>query len=264
MMELVWNGISSTAIPEFSCLKITRQLLGGYRGTSVAVPGRPGAWHFPEQRGRRLLTMECAVLVEEFPTDRRDALTAVADWLDINTEAPLVCGDEPEVYYSAVLLEPPDVNEWRQLGGVFELQFECDPYSYDLNSSLEEFTQNIDDEWSHNFGLLVPTYPVIEITNNGPNNIEGLFFKIQGITINVTATLAVGEVMTINSLGMAVTGVANDDVNLTGYYDPTLLTMSGVYGEFPILVPGVNNFEIEAEQVSEVLVRIFYRKRYRR
>jgi len=262
-MELTWNGISSDLIPELTCGKVTRQLLGAYRGTSVAVPGRPGAWHFSEQRGRRLITVECFVMVDDFPTDRRDALTAVANWLDINTQAALICGDQPTVYYDAVLLEPPNVDEWRQLGGIFELAFEADPYSYDISTSVAEFNQSVDDEWTHDFGLLVATYPVIEITNTGATNLEGLWITIEGVALNITTTLAVGEILTINSIGMAVTGVANDDVNLTGVYDPTTLTMSGVYGEFPILMPGVNTISVEGDQATTLNIQIYYRKRYR-
>ena len=261
--EVTWNEVSSTTIPEFVVEKITRGLFGTHRGSFVDIPGRAGSWYFPDQRGRRRIMMECYILATGFPAPRRDALTRVADWLDIGAEARLILGDDPTVYYNAVLTDPPDVNEWRQLGR-FQLEFVAEPYSYDLDATSETYEVDNDEEWTDNFDLLSATYPIIEVTNRSGSTKTGFTLTVNGSTINYVGSIADDATVTINSIGMAVLAGANDDVMLTGVYEPTDMLMTGVTGSFPILQQGVNSFEINAEPVGGSFeVQVTYRKRYR-
>lgn len=262
--EVIWNEVSSTTIPEFVVEKVTRGLLGKHRGSFVDIPGRAGSWYFPDQRGRRKITMECYILASSFPTGRRDAVTRVADWLDVGDQARLIIGDDPTVYYNAVLLGDSDVNEWRQLGR-FPLEFSVEPYSYDLNATsvLYEAVGN-EDDWTDTFSILSATYPIIEITNRTGGTVTGITFTLNEATLSIVTPLADDATVTINSIGMAVLQGANDDTNLTGVYEPSDMLMSGVQGTFPILMPGNNSFYIAADPVGGTFdVRVTYRNRYR-
>lgn len=268
--EIIWNDVSSLTIPEFTCSTIKRGVLGAHRGTFVEIAGRDGAWYFPEERGRRKISIECFILAESFPQARRDVFTEVANWLDINGETSLVLGDDPTVFYNAVLLDPVDPDEWRELGE-FGLEFSAQPYSLAMETSAVEFEQIMDDEWSYNFDVMSHTRPVVEITNVSGGTITGFNFIMGsdgsgfgGYSLNYPGALADGATLNINSIGMAVLSGANDDVMLTGVYEPTDLLMTGVSGTFPIIEPGVVNMSIEGEDTgAEVEIRVLYRKRYR-
>jgi phage-related protein len=203
------------------------------------------------------------VIANTWPTARRDAVTEVADWLDVGDQAALILGDNPDFYYNAVLTDPPDVDEWREVGR-FELVFEAEPYSYDINPTGVEFNKVTGNSWTQDFGLISAVYPIIEVENSSGGALPDFALTIGGATINYVGSIADDGVVTINSIGMAVLVGANDDVNLTGVYEPTDLIMSGVTGSFPILQPGVNSLSIDSSTPgASVVVRVFYRKRYR-
>ena len=72
------------------------------------------------------------------------------------------------------------------------------------------------------------------------------------------------EVVTINSIGVAVLAGASDDTNLTGAYEVGDLAMTQVTGQFPILRPDINSFGIVSTAASTFEVTIRYRKRFRK
>lgn len=260
---VTWNQVASSTIPELVCGKITRSLLGSHRGTYMEIPGRPGSWYFPEERGRRQIKIECHIEASSFPTGRRDAVTEVANWLDINAEAHLEISDAPGIFYLGVLDTVPDVDEWREFG-VFDLVWLIDPYGYDNDADAEDFVQQTGDSWTFDFGVLSATYPVVEITNDSGGNIAGFTLTINGSSIVYSGTIADGATVTVNSIGMAVLAGANDDIMLTGVYEPTDMLMTGVTGSFPVLQPGSNTLSIDSATASaDVTVRVNYRKRYR-
>jgi len=265
--EVTWNGVSSTTIPELVCGKVTRKLVGAHRGSFVDMPGRAGSYYFPEERGRRSISIECFVLDTSavFPTGRRDAVTAVADWVDVNRECRLIMGDQPDVFYNAVLAEAPDVDEWRETG-IFELLFEAEPYSYDLavTTYLNSMVSGVEE--SYDFGLTTATFPVIEVTPTNGTSAFGFSLAVGDTTLYYASTIATGDTVNINGLGMAVLAGTSNDVNVTGAYDPVDMLMSGVTGEFPVLLPDVNNFTITAlgGTATAFDVNFIYRKRYRK
>ena len=265
-MEVTWNGVSSTTITGLTCGKVTRQLVGGHRGTFVSIPGRPGSHYFPEERGRRTISIECYVLNEGsgFPAGRRDAVTEVADWLDINAECKLTLGDAPGVYYNAVLTDPPDVDEWRELGQ-FTLVFETEPFAYDLTPSAHLFSMVSGVEQTYDFGIQTQTWPVIEVTPTDGISAQGFEMTIGNQTLVYAATVATDDTVTINGIGMAVLAGTSNDVYLTGAYDPLDLQMVGVTGVFPLILPDDNTILIEtiAGTATTYDVNILYRKRYR-
>lgn len=262
---VTWNGVASSTIPELVCGQVTRDLLGAQRGTFVPVPGRAGSWFFPEQPGRRKITIDCFVEGATFPSGRRDAVTAVADWLEVAGEAVLILGDEPTVFYNAVLLTAPEVNEWREVGQ-FTLEFSAEPYSYDLSSTSYTWHPTSGVELDHDFDLSAQVYPVIEITPTNGSNISGFTLVTNGKTLTYNTQVNNGDTVTINSIGMAVLAGTSDDTYLTGAYDPIDLLMSGVTGSFPVLLPGINDltFTKLGGDSTTFTITIFYRKRYRK
>lgn len=265
MTTVTWNAVSSATIDGLTCGKITRQLVGEHRGSFISIPGRPGSHYFPEERGRRKITIECFVLTDglAFPAGRRDAVTEVADWVDINAECQLILSDAPNVYYNAVLSEAPDVDEWRELG-TFNLVFDAEPYAYDVDVSSELFNMVSGVPQTFDFGLVAPTWPVLEITpTNGSSS--GFSLDVAGQTLNYQTPILDDHTVSVNALAMAVLAGTNDDVNLTGVYDPTNLLMSGVTGVFPLL--GTGTQEITITKLGGVAtlfdVNVIYRKLYR-
>lgn len=130
--EVIWNGVSSATISSLVIGKVTRRLLGKDRTIFRDIPGKVGAWIFPEEPGMREIRMECFVQVETFPIARRDAFDEVASWLGAAFgETTLTISDEPNVYYLAVLGDSPDPDEWRD-AGTFEIVFTVQPYSFAL------------------------------------------------------------------------------------------------------------------------------------
>ena len=263
--QVTWNGVSSSTIPELVIGKVTRQLLGEARGTHKTVPGREGAWFFPEKRGLREITLECFVEAASLGTDRRDAITAVADWADVETEARLIISDEPGVFYEAVLVRPPSPDEWREFG-VFDLVFLAQPYALATTVTAHETSGDADFTETWDAGLEVPTYPVITVTpTNG--TITSFELTVNGQTLSFTGVIADDQTITINSISAVVTEGVNEDTELTGAYDPNTAIMSGVSGVFPVLLPPSDNsyhFQVLAGTATAVTVEVIYRLRYRK
>lgn len=257
---VTWNGTASSSIPELVIGKVTRRMIGNVRGSYVSVAGREGAWFFPEKRGVREITMECFVAAESYPTDRRDAITAVADWLDVEVEAALSLSDEPGVYYMATLAETPSPDEWRELG-TFEINFLAQPYSLDNTISSEVQSGDANFLFSFDPGLDIPVYPVIQIT---PNN--GTIVDLEFGDLLFAGSIPNGQTLTINSISATVTSGVSVDVEVTGAYDPQNMVMNGVSGVFPTLVPGPNSFSVvnSAGTATDITVEMTYRKRYRK
>lgn len=261
--EVVWNGVSSTTIPELVIGQVWRDLIGKPRTILRDIPGRQGAWIFDEERGMREIRMQCFIEVDDI-ADRRDAVTAVAKWLDFRREAPLTISDEPDIYYLAVLGEAPKPEEWRDLG-TFDIKFLCQPHSHGVLTVTHTVNgdESFVDEWDPE--IEIELQPVIEVT---PTNGTLTAFEIllNGDTLSWAGTLASGDTLTIDSINVVVLTGAVGDVSLTGAYNPALLTMQGVFGSFPNLVSGVNSMAFTRLDgtATAVTIVVKYRKRYYR
>lgn len=263
-IEVVWNGVSSTDIPELVFSNPVRQLLGGHRGSFLDIPGRRGSWYYPDFRSRRQITLPGFILSDTFPTGRRDAVTALADWADVEGEAHLILGDEPTVFYEAVLTDTGDTEEWRELG-TFELTFMVNPYSFALDTS--SVLENADDDFSDtiDFDLLTVVLPVIEITPTD-GTITAFTLEINGETLSYTGLINMGDTLTINSIAAVVVEGTGVDIELIGVYDPGALVMGYVTGTFPYLQPGANSFHFVrvSGTATDININIRYRKAYRK
>lgn len=261
---VTWDEVLSTSIPELVIGQVTRDLVGQPRGTFKEVPGKDGSWFFGQARGRREIRAQCFILADSI-AERRTVMEEVANWLDVTTEAKLELSDEPGIYYMAVLSEAPQPAEWRELG-TFELAWQAQPYSYDNEPDTESFTADADELHSWDPGLVVYTYPIIEITpTNG--TLTGFSLETNGDTLFYSGLVADDATLTINSIAGVVLQGSNLDIELTGAYDPLASDMGGVSGKFPVLLPGVSNtvhFVKSGGTATSITVDITYRKRYRR
>lgn len=261
---IVWDSLSSTSVPGLTIGQVTRQLLGEDRGTFVEVPGRAGSWHFSEKRGRRKITVEMFILADTI-AERGDAVEALADWLDVTEEAILTISDNPDRFYRGVLMAPPEIDEWRELAGPFEIEWSVDPYSYDNSISSETWTSDADDThvWDPSIEMIV--YPVIEIT---PNNGTILEFDLTANSrvLSFTGTIPDDTTIVINSITPMVTTGVNTDTQLTGAYNPANVFLAGFTGEFPELIPGSNSIRLQVLDgtATNITVTVKYRKQYRR
>jgi len=261
---ITWNGVASSIIPELTVESFERQILGEQQGNHVKIDGREGTYYFPQSRGRRSIISKMWVLSSTFG-ERGDILEDVADWLDVNQEAQLILSDRPTRYWMAVLNTIPTPEEWRHLAS-FEIEWLVQPYSFDESISVETWTSDVDDDHIWNPGLIMDVYPVIEIT---PTNGTLLSLEIQanGNSLTWAGSVASGDTVTINSIAPTVVLGDSEDTMLTGAYDALAVSMAGVDGAFPILIPSGTNqvrFIKTGGTATSFSIIVSYRKKYRR
>lgn len=264
-VDITWNAISSTTIPGIVFTNPNRQLLGEFRGSLQLIPGRRGSWFFPEVRGRRTISVPGYILREGDFDARRATMETLADWLDIDIQGRLIFSDDPTVYYEAVVGDCGNTDEWRDLG-TFELQWMVNPFAWDLTLTNLILSATATYNTTFDPAIKTPLYPIIEVKPT-----DGTLTEF-GLTINgqsihwLGGSLAMNSTLTIDSLSAVVTTGVNTDVELTGAYNPASVTMSGVTGQFPYLLPGVNtfNFTKTTGTATAITIKIIYRKAYRK
>lgn len=233
---ITFDGVASTTIPEFICHRVRRGAVGSSRTEFKLIPGFEGAWVYPEKRGPRRITIEASVLAPTFPGGRRDAVTAVADWLDKPGLRSLQIGDETNRYYMAVLTSEMEVDEWRELGK-FSLEFTALPYAYSTSISTQSLSL-VPNAAASTFTIPdgVDAYPVIELAvPSGGGDLTSFDLVVNGRTLSYGNPIVAGNTITISSLAFVTIAGANPDLTLTGAFDPNTVAMNNVSGQFPIL-----------------------------
>lgn len=245
--------------------QITRDPIGKPRTVIIEVAGKEGAWMFPQKRGVRKISAEIAVsTVAGEPL--RAAMNALAEWLDIETEAKLQISDDPGIYHMGVVETVSEAVEWNGLTQ-FTVTWACQPLAYGEDVSLENFStlSNIPHVWDP--GLLTVLYPVIDITPTD-GNMSKFQLQVNGDTLHYNGSLIPsGETVTVNSIIPAVLSGVNNDVNLTGAYDPADLLLEYVQGSFHTLLPGQDNevnFYLQTGTATDFDINVYYRERFRR
>lgn len=261
---ILWNDNDSSNIEGLVIGQVRRSLIGAPRGPKLTIPGRAGFIHFPQPPGPRKIIATGFIEAPTFQ-QRRDRFEELADWLDVQLEARLVISDTPDVYYMGVIEESGDANEWRSTG-TFELVWQVQPYAYALTTTEEAWVASIADDhlWDPDITTLV--YPVIEIQpTNG--TLTGFELTVNDQVFSYAGMIADDAIITINSIAaVALTG-ASGDTELTGAYDPNALSMSGVDGIFPELVPDTTNsieFDAAGGTATNINITTTYRRAYRK
>lgn len=264
MKTITWNGISSESVPGLTIGPVKRSLIGTPRGPKLVIPGRAGFIHFDQPPGSRKITVQ-AFIEGDNSQDRRDRFELLADWLDVQLESRLIISDTSDVFYLGTIEDSGDAEEWRQVG-TFELVWEVQPYSYDLNPTIELWTSGVNTthDWDPDLRTLVN--PVIEVKpTNG--TLVGFDLLVNGDVISYGGTVSSGSIITINSIAAVVLEGASGDTELTGAFNPVALSMASVSGQFPALLPGVTNsvtFQKLGGTATTIDIKVIYRKTYRK
>lgn len=263
---ITWNGITSTsAAPGLIVTKVSRGLLGEDRDVVVAVPGREGAWIFTERPGMRTLRLDCTVVGADASELRRASVVEVADWIDLAGQHSLIVSDQTDRYWNAKLVTPPDVDEWRLLGK-FELDFIADPYAYALTESTEARALAMpSDSFVFVAADTIFAYPEVTIGVTS-GSLVGFTIALNGVSLVYGGTVVPGQPVSISSLSYTVVAGTSVDVNLTGAFDGSALSMGTVSGDFGFVIPGSNTFSFNAgpgSTATGVTVLIRWRRRYR-
>lgn len=241
-----FDGVSSTTIPELLVTRVRRPLVASRRDDFVEIPGREGFWLFAEKAGARILTLELHLLADSFEA-RRAAVIELADLLDSPAElGELIVDDEPDRFHRCRLASAPDPEEWLT-AGTFSVELLAEPYSYAIDPSEESFAL-VASGAAQGFTPPDRVYgiPEIEVTANG-GTVTGLTVNLNGevlVYAAPSAGLGSGDVLTISTLAYVVTEGASSDPDLDGTFDPDLLDMAGVSGDFGYVLPGLNAITI--------------------
>lgn len=254
----------STAVPDALVLKVARQLTGARRTAFVEVPGRAGAWTFPEQPGDRTLTVVVDITAASF-AERREAVRDLAYWADVGAVARLIVDDEPDRYHDAILDASVDVSEWLTVAGDIEIPFRTGPYANAITITEETLavTGPSPDAGTFDAPDTVEALPVIEVTpTNG--TLTTFTLELNGAALTYATAVADDATITISSLVDTVFAGANIDPTLAGLLNPALVSMGGVTGEFPRIVEGSNDWDFTwAGTATAITVTIRWRERFR-
>ena len=260
-----WNENPSSAIPELIVTKVARGGYGTVRNQTVMVPGRDGAWMYSEARGLRSISAQC-ILASDDITGRRANVVEVADWLDVTARARLMFSDQPDRYWNAHLSSEINPDEWKRLSK-FSIDWEAEPYAYAISTSSQCVTATGGTD-SDSFSIpdAIVAYPEIVITalNGGTGALDTFTITLNGDSLPVIETFNQGVAVNVSSISQTVTYGASTDTELTGAFNPAALAMSRVSGDFGLMVPGVNNWQIQWDGAATAVSVCFrWRRRYR-
>lgn len=268
MIDATLNGVTlSAAVPEAVIKSAPRPLLGARRDEFVKVPGMAGELVYREEPGDRIITLHIVVLVDD-KDELQAKVETLADWADTpDGRVKLVLDDEPDRYWLAILANGPPVNEEGEYDAATSLEFRAGAYALAVATTTEDITASgSPDSGTFNLAADVAVTPIVQITpTNG--DIESFSLTTNDATIDVTPTDGIPEdtTVTVSSISLTVTTGPNTDTELTGAYDAADVDMADVAGEFPILLPGTNSWQLEwVGTATEVTISITWRRRFRR
>lgn len=268
MIDASLNGVLlSDACPEVVITKALRPLLPARRDEFVDVPGAAGALVYPEQPGDRLIRLHTVTLVDD-KDELNTAVLRLADWADTtNGRVRLILDDEPDRYWSAILAVGPEVDDNGEFDAVSVLEYRCLPFARALTTTIEELTATGSPDGG-TFVVVadVPELPVVEITpTNGTITALELATNDTSLSYTPASVIASGSTITISSVAPTVTLGANEDTELTGAYDPADVDVADVDGDFPVLLPGENAWQLTwSGTATEVEITYRWIRRYRR
>lgn len=262
---ITWNGIESTVVPDLIIGPIIRDPVGSVRTTLMDVPGREGAWVFPQRRGLRKFVAEMSISSES-QAELNEAQETFANWVDIEGEAKLEIAQFAGVHWMAVLESVDPQTEWNGLAK-FNTTWQVQPYAQANNITTEAWTSDESSShiWAADTGLIVQ--PVIQITPTNGTLTEFMLISNGAETLLYAGEILSGSTVTINSIAATVTAGVNTDTELTGSYDPLQLVLQYMTGEFPILTPTTNNtiqFSRLGGTATAINISVKFRKRFRR
>lgn len=270
MTDITLDDVAlSTAVPAALVQKVTRSLVGAVRDVYQDFPGRSGSWAFPEKPGDSSIKIDVVLVGEEQDgtapetaiENRRSSVRALAEWASSIGRVPLVVDDEPDRYWEAKLAEAPDPDEWLTKATV-PLEFRAGPYALGLELSDETWTAEDDVDHVLTIPDAVEAFPVLELEATDGDLPDGVIVTVNGVELVYAAPIPAGDFITISSVSYTVSTGPNGDADLSGDFDPDLLSMALVAGDWPILQPGNNTVRIVTGG-PDVDVVVSWRRRFR-
>jgi predicted phage tail component-like protein len=268
MIDATLNGVDlSDACPEAVITNVTRPLLPTVRDEHQLMPGRAGSWHFTEQPGDQIITLSISVLVDD-PAERRSAIRDLGEWAaTLSGRVPLIISDETDRQWSVVLDSgPPMVDD--EYVGTTAIAFRSLPYAEatEITTQNETATGSSDSDTFTALGEIAAD-PIITLTPSG-GTMGGFTLVVNGESLTWTGppTISAGQSITINTISQTVTIGANDDIELTGAFDPDDVSMADVVASaFPVIVPGSNAWSLSlpsGSTATSVAIVFVWRERF--
>lgn len=258
------NAITSTTgVPELKIRRVEREILGEARTVRVNVPGKAGAWTYPEEPGDRRIRL-IGWLQAEGVSAKRTAIHNLAEWLGATTEVVnLSVDDETDRYYE-VTVDGWDVDTSERhpqvvidfVGGAYGLASSLTTQTEAVSGSPDSGTFNSTDDYA--------AEPVIEITpTNG--TVTGFTLTLNGDTIEWSGgTIVDDDTITISCVSDTVTLGTNDDMELTGFFDPDSVSMAAVsVSGFPEIIVGTNTWSLSwTGTATTITLEFTWRERF--
>lgn len=271
-MDVKVGGVAlSTVAPDAIAQDFERLLNGVRRDASVAVPGRAGSYRLEEEPGDITIRIPITVPASS-RVSREEQRDAIAAWAGVGPTT-IERTDQPDRVWRGILVSANPVGVKGTTMRV-EVVFTADPYSEAPSASGEDLALTGGPPQSGTFdaavGTVDSTDPIIEITPTD-GTITSFVLVINGDEIawqdgsaGVPDTLAQDQSITISSISQTVTIAANNDMELTGVFDPDDVAMSAVaITGFPTILPGSNAWSLTwTGTATSVDVAILWRERY--
>ena len=261
---ITWNGIPSTDVPGLVVSEILRDPIGAVRTAMVEVPGRDGAWIFPQNRGMRVMSVECFI-ERDTTLELRESTALFTSWLDVLGQAYLQTSDDPGVYWEAMLASVTEQTAWRGVGQ-YSIDWRLQPYALDEGIEVEAWISDANDIHTWDPGVDMEVFPIVQIKpTNG--TLTGFTLTTNDEQLTFTGNILSGSTVSINSIALVVVSGISTDTELTGAYNPALNLMQYMDGEFPTLQPIGNNemhFVVTGGTATAIDISVSYRKKYRK
>lgn len=256
-MTVSWDGVSSSTLTGLIVRKTDRGGWGAVRDVPVSVPGRDGHWLFSENRGGRRIAVDFIVAATSI-AQRRNQIVDVCDWLDLPGENALIFSDQTSQYWLASLASEIRPDEWVQLGK-FTVEWLAQPYAFavDVTETCATATGG-----SITNSDAVNEYPEVTITPLGGAATD-ITLTVGDYVMFLGGTWSANVPINVSSLSDTVTLGQSGDTQLTGAFDPDDVSMADVYGDFPILVPGVNTWTVTKASGAATSYQVCFRYRRR-
>ena len=183
MSYLIFNGVSTESIGGVAISKMPSHKRAAMRYTEFYVKGRDGALHIDE--GYANMEIDTTLVLLDAKPETRYAVNAWA----VGT-GKLVTSDDPTRAFKASVKREVQWQRVRGNAGFFDtarINFDCDPYLYEANESVIEFTAN-GELLNPGTAIAIPLIKV-EGTGNVTFTIAGQQITIRGMSANVPVFL---------------------------------------------------------------------------
>ncbi len=244
------DGASSDLIPDLEILAVRRTAVPSVRDVYLEVPGRPGAWAFPEAGGDREVEVDLNI-VSATTAARRAAVREVGAWLWSVDTRKLVINDEPDRYVWARIAGAPAVAELMERADL-TATFRVSAWAEELTETTGQLALTGDGTpGTIPIGpdtALAPAFPV-ELTLTPDAATSEVAIDINGAVLTYTGNLTASDTLTVNTGTLTVL--------LNG--QPALTSVAGRFGQ---LGPGAGQVALTDPTTAAWTAGYTYRRRY--